>query len=100
MHSKRSCGKRREVLNASLKNLVVSDSNKQPVLIKLSKGKHTVRGINLGGDSGNGGGNLDLIAFLSKDVKPEALNLALGIPTPTPIVLKAPTADPSVKVDP
>lgn len=85
---------------AEWKNLVVSDSNNQPALLKLTKGKHTIRGINLGGDSGNGGGNIDLIAFLSKDVKPDSLNLALGIPTPTPVVLKAPTADPSVKVDP
>ena len=82
------------------KNLVVSDSNKQTALVNLAKGKHIVRGINLGGDGANGGGNLDLLAFLSKDVKPESLNLALGIPTPTPIVLRAPTADATVKVDP
>ena len=83
------------------KNLVVTDSNKQPALVNLSKGKHTVRMTNLGGDGANGGGNLDLFAFLSKDAKLDALNAAMKFPTPTPLPpLKAPTPDPSIKIDP
>ncbi|MCI0478075.1 MAG: hypothetical protein L0Y55_17675, partial [Anaerolineales bacterium] len=51
--------------------------------------------------SGNGGGNLDLIAFLSKNAKLDALTVAMKFPTPTPLpALKAPTPDPSVKLDP
>ena len=56
------------------KNLVVSDG-KQPALVNLSKGKHTIRMNNLGGEGANGGANLDLIAFLTKTASLDSIQI-------------------------
>lgn len=54
-------------------NLTVSDAQGQPALVQLTKGKHIVRMVNLGGESGNGGTGIDRFGFLGKDVDPSVL---------------------------
>lgn len=53
--------------------LTVSDAQGQPVLAELTKGKHVVRMVNLGGKSGNGGTGIDRFEFFGKDVDPSVL---------------------------
>ncbi|NLY76295.1 MAG: hypothetical protein GX075_13515 [Firmicutes bacterium] len=56
-------------------NFTVCDAEGNPVMIELTKGKHTVRMLNLGGDDGgdNGSVNMDRFAFLAKDTDPGIL---------------------------
>ena len=56
-------------------NYTITDASGQPVMVTLTKGKHTVRMTNLGGDGdSNGSVNLDRFAFLSQEVDPEILS--------------------------
>ncbi|MGE5605690.1 MAG: carbohydrate-binding protein [Bacteroidota bacterium] len=56
-------------------NYTITDASGQPAMVTLTKGKHTVRMMNLGGDTdSNGSVNLDRFAFLGKDVDPEILS--------------------------
>lgn len=56
-------------------NYTITDASGQPAMVTLTKGKHTVRMTNLGGDGdSNGSINMDRFGFLGKDVDPEILS--------------------------
>jgi hypothetical protein len=56
------------------KNLTVLDAKKMPALVALTKGKHTIRMNNLGGDDDqDGASNFDAIGFLDESVDASVL---------------------------
>lgn len=61
------------------KNMVVVDKENNPVMLKLTKGKHVIRMTNLGGDGDDGAGNIDAIGLLGKDSDPEKVLGPAGV---------------------
>lgn len=83
-------------------DVIISDENKNPVLVKLTKGTHILRMTNLGGDGTDGAGNLDLIAFLDKwepNVADGTLLFPFVTATEAPVILPPPIENPGVDLD-